>query len=215
MARFTAPQILLNWEKVNMILICALLSTIAPYLFQGTLVREPETETDFPMQLTVEGESLACTGTAVRQVYGFDVYALAHYADPADAPKQGATAKEALAHWIDSSHSKAMKIHFVYSADKQNMRERAAKALATAGYDKEKADKFLAVFARDYPSGSEVMLLAKEGGTLKVVVDGKDEGTWQDAELIRALWSSWLGEASVLKKREGLVTLPESTEAKQ
>jgi len=181
----------------------------------GAEVVEPETETAFPEKLTAGSVELRCTGTAVRQVYGIDVYALAHYADPAGAPKVGATAEEALAHWIESPHAKAMRIHFVYSADKQNMRERAQKALDKAGYDKEKADKFLAVFARDYPSGSEVMLLAEAGGNLKVVADGKDEGAWQDADLIRALWVSWLGEDSVLKERLGLATLPESTEAKQ
>jgi len=181
-----------------------LLTALLMYFCAGAEVVEPETETAFPEEVTAGSVTLRCTGTAARQVYGIDVYALAHYADPAGGPKEGATAEEALAHWIGSPDAKAMRIHFVYSADEQNMRERAQKALDKAGYDKEKAAKFLAVFARDYPSGSEVMLLAEAGGTLKVVVDGKDEGAWQDAALIRALWVSWLGEESVLKERLGL-----------
>lgn len=188
----------------TILLLCS--AALAAVLGAAPEVLEKETGTSFPATLTVGATDLTCTGTAVRQVYGFDVYALAHYGDPSAAPDAAASPEDKLAHWINASHTKAMRIHFVFSADKQNMRERAQKALDAAGYPADKRDKFLDVFARDYPSGSEVMLLAEGARTLKVVMNGKDEGAWDDAELVRALWNSWLGEDSVLKKREGLVS---------
>jgi hypothetical protein len=173
-----------------------------------TAIVERETKTSFAPHWEVSGTTLACTGVAVRQVYGFDVYGIGHYGDPADAPKPEATAEEKLAHWIKSSKTKAMIIKFVFHADKQNMRNFAGKSLEDAGYTGEKQEKFLEAFAQDYSSGSEAKLIAT-GSTLRVEIDGQDKGSWDDADLVRALWECWLGNKSVLKKREGLVTLPE------
>lgn len=182
---------------------------VAVCAFRAGAITEPETDTEFPETIEVAGKPLSLTGAGVRQVYGFDIYAIAHYADAAAAPKAAATAEEKLQHWIDSDAPKAMRIHFVFDADKSNMRSYAAKSLSDAGYTGEKQEKFLEVFARDYASGSDVQLSVAATGQLQVTINGKDEGAWDDPDLVRALWRAWLGENSPLKKRESLVALPE------
>lgn len=171
---------------------------------------EPETKTKFPPTMEAAGKTLACTGVAVRQVYGFDIYGIGHYGAAEAAPEPEATVEEKLAHWIASPEPKAMVIQFVFHADEGNMRQFSEDSLANAGYTGEKRDKFLEVFARDYDSGSKVLLLSEGGGKLSVTINADAPVAWEDADLVRALWQCWLGEKSVLKKRAGLVTLPET-----
>ncbi len=170
------------------------------------VVVEPATKVRFAPALKTETTSLVCTGTSVRKVYGFDIYAIAHYGDPAAAPDAGATPEDKLAHWVSNSKAKAMIIEFVFHADEQNMRQFAGKSLDDAGYVGEKRDHFLDAFAQDYESGNQARLIA-EGSVLKVEINGEAKGSWDDADLVRALWQCWLGEKSVLKDRKGLVSL--------
>jgi hypothetical protein len=167
-------------------------------------VVEATTKTAFDATLSLGDTALACTGVGLRRVYGMSIYAIAHYGDPADAAPGGATPEERLAHWIAAGGKKALVIRFVFHADQHNLRVFAASALDEAGYTGKAREELLDAFARDYAPGSEARLLA-DGKRLRVDIDGKTGGTWEDGDLVRALWQCWLGEKSVLESRAALV----------
>ncbi|MFM1919449.1 MAG: hypothetical protein RLZZ303_1083 [Candidatus Hydrogenedentota bacterium] len=173
----------------------------------GETVVEPSTEESFPAVLKAGDAELRCTGTSVRRVYGFNIYAIAHYGDPSAAPAEDVSVEEQLKHWEDSAAAKAMVIRFVFSADEGNMRQFAGNSLEEAGYTGERKEAFLEAFARDYASGDEARLVAT-GDALAVEINGEAKGTWQDRALATALWKCWLGDKSVLKDRAGLVSIP-------
>lgn len=170
-------------------------------------ITEPNTKVTFPDTLEVGGKTLQCTGTTVRQLFGFDIYALAHYAENSAVSPPEATPEDLLKRLVGAKAAKAFVIHFVFYADASNLRQYCSDALEKAGYKGAKKDMFLDVFAQDYKSGSVVKLIADAEGNLSAEVDGTAKGKWADPELTHAMWQTWMGEDSVLKDRKGLVSL--------
>lgn len=195
---------------MRILLAVLLLGSIGAFAGDEVVV-EPATKAEFALELKTGDKTLACTGTSVRKVYGFDIYAIAHYGDSAATPAVDATPEARLAHWISTASAKALEIRFVFHADEQNMRQFAGKSLENAGYVGEKADAFLNAFAQDYEPG-HVARMMSQGGTLSVEINGEAKGSWDDDDLVRALWECMLGEKSVLKDRKGLVAINASAE---
>jgi hypothetical protein len=173
----------------------------------GADITEPQTKVVFPDTLEIGGKNLTCTGTTVRQLFGFEIYAIAHYAEDAAAPPAETSPEDALKSYIAAKAAKAFMIHFVFYADESNLRQYCSDALEKAGYKGAKKDMFLDVFAQDYKSGSIVKLIADADGNLSAEVDGTAKGKWADPDLVRAMWQIWMGEESVLKDRKSLVAL--------
>jgi hypothetical protein len=160
---------------------------------------------EFADTLQLDKGTAACTGTAVRTKWMVKVYAIAHYGDPAAAPK-GGTPEERLKHWTDAKGLKAFVLKFTYGIDAKKMREACDEGFDNANYHGKSREAFLASLQGELKKGDEFRLVAQADGTLTAEHNGKALGTWQDAELVKALWSIWLGEKSPLSNREGLVT---------
>jgi len=167
-------------------------------------VKEPGTGTTFPATIEVDDTRLACTGAAVRSKFGISVYAIAHYGDPEAAP-EAETDQARLKHWIDSKHTRAMVLKFVYPVTAYQMRQAAEESLDKVGYDKPLREKVLDALGQNYSMGAELRLTASRKGALTATLDGERLGQWKDREFVRAMWQAWLGETTVLTSPEKLV----------
>jgi len=186
-------------------LLLALVILLTPMLPASSEFIEPSSKTGFADTLNVGEEKLTCTGAALRTKYGMSIYAAAHYGATAES-KPGA-ADERLQFWIKSSAPKALVLKFLFSVPSYLMREAADEAFDAAGYKGENRKPFLDAFTRDYSDGTEVQITADAEGTLRVVIGGKEIGSWKDRELANALWGMWLGPKSVMNDRNAFVAV--------
>jgi len=167
-------------------------------------VTEPKTEQSFSATIEHNGATLECTGTTYRSKFFFKAYAFAHYGALDEAPETD-NADKLLQYWIEAKAPKAIHLKLVRDISASQMRDAIEDAFDEVGYTGEPREVFLTDFAEDYPEGSEVLLVANAKNTLRGYRKGKLMGEWEDAELIHALWQTWLGEDTVLEDRENVV----------
>ena len=172
-------------------------------ILAGT-VQEPKTGVEFADTIQLAKGTAACTGTAVRTKWMIKVYAIAHYGDPALVPA-GGSPEERLKQWTDAKALKAFVLKFTYGIDAQKMREACNEGFDNANYHGKSRGEFLAALQGELKKGDEFRLVAQADGTLTAEHNGKVLGAWQDAELVRAVWTIWMGEKSPLSDREKLV----------
>ena len=173
-------------------------------VFAGT-VQEPRTGVEFADTLVLDKGTVVCTGVDVRTKWMVKIYAIAHYGDPASAPKD-LPPEERLNQWIDAKVLKAFVLKFTYGIDAKKMREACDEGFDNANYHGKSREPFLATLQGELKRGDEFRLAARPDGILTAEHNGSILGTWQDPELIRALWTIWMGEKSPLSKRETLVS---------
>lgn len=168
-------------------------------------VIEPATQKVFPAKLETPGGELENTGTTYRSKWTFKVYAIAHYGQDAVA-----TAKEKpearRKNWINADTAKAFVLKFSMDVDGEKMRDATAEAFDRTGFNGPSREKFLKAMDVHYPENSTLKLVATKGGKLTATLDDAELGTWEDPALVRALWSVWLDEGSVLADPDKIVS---------
>lgn len=167
-------------------------------------VVEPRTEKAFPATLeSVEGP-LICTGTTLRTKWTYKVYAIGHYGPASQTPASDDPAARRM-HWIEADSAKAFVLRFCMEVDGEKMRKATAEAFDRVGYEGAARADFLKTMDIPYPDDSTLEILAATGGKVTAKLDGKKLGTWEDAGLVRALWSTWLDKKSVLNDPDKMV----------
>lgn len=178
---------------------------LMPLAVYADEIVEEQTKEIFPAEIRTEDTALQCTGVSVRKKFGFEIYAIAHYADASGIAAAPADPAERRLYWQEAKAGKAFVIRFVFFVDEGNLRQACEESLNAAGYTGDKQEAFLDVFARDYPAGSEMKLIADQDGALTAVYQGEVMGAWRDPALVAALWQSWLGAESVVTRPDALV----------
>jgi len=173
---------------------------------------EPKTGQSFSEQITLPHDpsvAIRCMGVGVRTKAIFKVYAGALYVDEKAVREKLLQYKfasvsalqesqDVYSDIIDAPFSRAIIMKFVRDVDKKRMMETYAEGLSktlgpiASSPVKDDANRFLAMFDEDIPSG-ESMALYGDGDTLKVFVRGKEKGTIRNAKLVSAVFSIWLG----------------------
>ena len=168
------------------------------------VIQEPKTRVEFADSMQAAKGTVACTGVTYRSKFMVKVYAIAHYGDPAAAPS-GGTPAERLKHWTDAKALKVFVLKFTYGIDAQKMREACDEGMDNANFHGKNRDAFLNTLQGEFKKGDEFRLIAQADGTLTAQHNDKVIGSWQDADLVKALWGIWMGEKSPLADREKLV----------
>ncbi|MDX9973963.1 MAG: chalcone isomerase family protein, partial [FCB group bacterium] len=100
----------------------------------------------------------------------------------------------------------AFSLRFTYNVDKDQFRTAWEEGLDKARYNNKALRGALGeVFRIDLPKGDELRFVAHRDGTLFAEHNGKPLGSWKDPELVKAVWSLWMGEKSGSNCRENLV----------
>ncbi len=173
-------------------------------LLAGAMVQEPSTGIDFSDTLAIGGTTATCTGVNLRTKLLLKIYAVAHYGDPAFAPKETDPMKR-LEGWIAADAAKAFVLKFTYTVPKEKMIEAWNIGFDDVQYSGPNRKLFLDVFTTDLPKGTDLRVIASPGGAVSVEKDGKSLGTWKDPALVKALWTIWMGPKTTLSDRTALV----------
>ena len=185
------------------------METIASFVFCTLLVlagtvQEPRTGVDFPDTLQLEKGTVSCTGVDVRTKLMVKVYAIAHYGD-ADAFSKSEAPERRLQSWIDAQAQTAFILKITYGIDAKKMREACDEGFDRVGYHGKAREAFLGAFKGELKKGDELRMTAQSDGTLTMQQNGATLGSWKEPELVKALWSIWMGEKSPLSDRTRLV----------
>lgn len=185
-------------KRLGLLASCLLLLTAAT-------VQEPASGVTFPDTLQCASTPLTCTGVGLRMKLFFKIYAIAHYGDPAAAPKVDAP-QQRLDGWIAADAAKAFTLKFTYDVPKEKMIAAWSEGFDGENYHGPERQAFVDAFTTDLPKGTELRFVAEPGGALTAEKDGKSLGHWQAAPLVKALWSIWMGPHSPLGDKNALVS---------
>jgi hypothetical protein len=170
------------------------------------LVTEPATREAFPPTVQIDGTTAHLTGADHRAVSGIAVYAIAHYGALDSLPASDLNDAQTRWHWVEAQGAKAFVLLGVREVPARGIRYSWRNSLKRAGYTGDQGDAFVKAFTKDFGADSELRLTATADGTLRAEQDGELLGTWQDPELVRAVWLVSLGRDSEVRQPERLVT---------
>lgn len=169
-------------------------------------VTEPNTRAPFAASIEIAGQTLYLTGADYRRALGRDAYALAHYAS--------AEARDAIADLPDNERldylaahpgPKAVILHGVYSSiPARGIRWSWRKSFRRVDAYDASAKSFIDLFDASFKRDSRLEFIALGEGAVRIVLDGRTLGEWQDATLANALWAICLGKEADLENRNNL-----------
>lgn len=183
--------------------ILTLCITILP-VFSSSALMEPESGIVFPEQIQAEDQLLELTGADIRRWGGVIVYAIAHYATK-DNNVASSNTEEMLSQYIEMEIPKAIVLKGTRRVPLRAIRWSWEDSLSRAGYQGQYLDVFVSAFTKRFERDSTLILLATPDNTLKAIQDDILIGSWQDEELISAVWQVSLGIGSEVVTRENLV----------
>ncbi len=170
----------------------------------GAVLLEPESGTAFPEQIQIEDQLLELTGADIRRWGGVIVYAIAHYAAK-DNNVTSSNTEEMLSQYIKMEIPKAIVLKGTRRVPLRAIRWSWEDSLSRTGYQGQYLDEFVSAFTKRFERDSTLLLLAIPDNTLKAIQDDTVLGSWQDADLITAVWQVSLGNESEVVTRENLV----------
>jgi hypothetical protein len=140
-----------------------------------------------PDQVTVGGQQLALNGMGLREKIVIDVYVGSLY-----LPQKTSQASKA----VDADVPKRIQLNFIYeTVTVEQQKEAFSEAMAKLPNAAAVADRMtrLATSMELVHSGDEVVFDYVPGKGTQVKVKGKDKGTIEGADFMRALWTIYLG----------------------
>ncbi len=167
---------------------------------------EPDTGAYFHETLRHGELEYHLTGADVRRVAGSKVYALAHYTADLSAVESSISPASRLARWISDDRPKCIVIKGLRDVPARGIRYSWNQGLERVGYRGSNYKSFINAFSLDFSRNSELCLFAPDAGTLIAVQDGREIGRWNDADLVRAIWTISIGERAELSNRLNLAS---------
>ena len=176
--------------------------------------KEPSTNHEFETTRMVDGRPFALLGAGVRKKFLVKVYAMALYADAAEArrafPALAARAggsdhaklvasDHAQSFFLWGTFGKVGVMHFVRSVEGEKIREAFKEGFEddlegkSGPVQKAAAEQFVALFDKDIKDGQEIVLHSFPDGRLEVELAGEKRVGPQNPKLTRAVWEIWLG----------------------
>lgn len=181
---------------------------------QETLV-DSSTGESFPKEVTFDqdGKSyqLEATGVATRKKLIIKVYSIAHYLQKG-AAKPGADNVAAI---LSDDNAKQLTIKWVRGVGGDQVQESYQEALHKTFSAEEYAqlkseiEAFLNFFRQGAEKGDVFVLRWLPGGILDVEINGKEVGSVSNKLFAKGLWSVWLGDNSVVNRKNLLSQLPQ------
>lgn len=163
--------------------------------------------TAFPKEVSYNAAgkdyTLELTGTGTRKKFFVTVYQIGSYIQ--NASSLSGDKAEAI---LNSDAAKQLTMKFQHDAPADKIREGyldSFKSILTeADYNAEKADidRFVAFFNQDLKVGDELVLRSIPGGTVQVLINGKEVGTIANPALAKSLWGFWFGPKAVVDKNK-------------
>jgi hypothetical protein len=190
-----------------MIALTAVLVTSTFFTANAALwVAEPNTRAPFAASIEVDGETLHLTGADYRRALGRDAYALAHYASAeARDAMAGLPENERLDFLTAHSGPKAVILHGVYSSiPARGIRWSWRKSFRRIDAYDDTAKSFIDLFDSSFKRDSRLEFIAAGDGAVRIVLDGRTLGEWQNDSLANALWAICLGKEADLENRDNL-----------
>jgi long-chain acyl-CoA synthetase len=184
-------------------------------------VAEAATGVQFDAQKSWDGKAYTLVGTGVRKKFIVKVYAMALYVENVDgkrafsslATKAGGSDQAKLTEGdraqsflIWGSFGKVAVMQFVRDVDGAKIKGAFEEGFADELSDKAPADvrtatqEFLKLFDKDLKTGDQIVLRTSADGKIDVSIGGQAKGSVQNAKLVRALWSIWLGGHPISKE---------------
>jgi hypothetical protein len=196
-------------------------------VFAAEMVTEPGSSVSFETSRTVDDRPYILLGTGLRKKLGFKVYAMGLYVDdsearrafPALATRAGGSDHHKLtaddhaqAFVIWGQFPKLAVLRFLRNVSANKIRDtfkESLEAQLAGGMTdeiKKSLDEMLGLFDRDMKSGQELLFHSFTDGRIEIEIAGLKKPGPQNARLVRALWSVWLGPKPVSKEmRRSLV----------
>lgn len=175
----------------------------------SAVVKEAATGQEFAAEMKSGNKTLACTGADVRSKFIIKVYAVGHYGEKEAVPAES-NAEKQLSYWTSAKVAKAFVLKFTYNVSSKQIKEAWSEGLTKAQYKGAHKTALLESFKQDLPKGSVLKFEATADGQLSAIQNDKVLGTWKDPDLVRALWTIWMGKDTVVNNRENLVKIKPS-----
>ncbi len=166
--------------------VLALVSTLAAAPAQAVVFKD----VNLPDTVSIDGRDCALNGIGLRKKLFISVYLGALYLP---TPSGDAAAV------IDLDEPKQVLLHFIYSkvtaAQLREAWEDGFKNNVKQGLEplRERIAGFMAFFDEDMAGGERIVFTYRPGRGTAVSVKGKDRGTIEGADFMRALFSVWFG----------------------
>jgi hypothetical protein len=170
----------------------------------SAMVKEPATGMEFNSEMKSQNKDLSLTGTDVRTKFFMKIYAVGHYG-AADALSHEATPEKNLEYWMNAKVAKAFVLKFTFNVSSKQIQDAWNEGLTKANYTGKNKTSLLDSFKSDLPKGTVLHFEASADGQLTAIQNDKVLGTWKDADMVRALWSIWMGKNSVVTNKSNLV----------
>jgi hypothetical protein len=179
-------------------------------------VTDPNTGEAFPKEVNFDydGKSYAldATGVATRKKLVVKVYSIAHYLQKGEGIQGGDPFQKILS----DNLAKQLTIQWVRDVSHDKMQEAFQEAFHKVFPDtynrdmKAPIEQFLKLFPQDVHKGDQYVIRWIPGGTIEVLINGKETGHFTNPEFAKGVWSIWLGPYSIVKRDE-LVSLMSKT----
>ncbi|MCC6751417.1 MAG: chalcone isomerase family protein [Deltaproteobacteria bacterium] len=202
--------------------VVAMLLVVAGPAWAAGEIREPETNVAFPAERRFGPHRMRCVGTAVREKFGFDVYAACLYVDAAKgkaklleylkSKEPGAYAggkvnvsqlqgSEQFFRWLIASDlAIAVDMTFVREVAMEKIKAQWVEGLAHYLQDAALRDKFVGPLSGDVKKYEHLTLTFFPGGKVQLQQAGRTYPAIVSQPLARALLSIWLGHKPVTAK---------------
>ncbi len=172
------------------LILCALLLPVA-----AQAIVEPKTETEYPDEMTVNGQDLVVTGVALREktFLKVDVYTIVSYV------KKGSVLGEDKAQGIlDLEEPKMIQMDLTRGFSNKKLKN-AFSEVIEKNYDDTSAfqsdmDTFLNYFTADAQEGDKLIFGFCPAEGLKVSLNGEELGMIDNPAFMKALWTVWFGK---------------------
>lgn len=185
-----------------------ILMVLTPQIFaQDDMVEEPSTDKLFPKVINFTYEDvdykLDITGTAVRKKIIFKVYGIAHYMqDPVHGEKD-----DIFNSILNDSKAKQITMDFARNVGAGKIQGAYRDGFEKNATEEELAniqnsiDQFVGYFDTEVKKNETYVLRWLPDSTVISVVKGEEKPAIKDPTFAKILWKIWLGEKSIVKRK--------------
>ncbi len=172
------------------------------------MVEESSTGKKFPKTatFTFDGKeySLDITGATVRKKFFFKVYGVAHYLENAE----GMSNQDAFEAALTDGKAKQIVMNFSRNVDAGKIQGAYREAIEK-NTNKEEfrliqplVEQFVGYFDKDVKENEQYILRWLPGSVIVSIVQGEEKPAISNKIFARALWATWLGNHSIVKRHK-------------